>query len=89
MKVTEIKVKPLHGFPRLKAIISITLDNQLIVNDIKLIEAGNKTFIEFPKDTFARTNNKESFVPAPELREILQKAAMQAYKEKIGGQKDV
>ena len=87
MEITDIKVKPLQGYPRLKAIVSITLDNQLIINDIKLIETGNKTVIDFPKDTFARIHNKESFVPVPKLRKTLEAAAVKAYQESIGGQK--
>ena len=89
MEITDIKVKPLQGYPRLTAIVSITLDDQLIINDIRLIETGNKTVIDFPKDTFARIHNKESFVPVPELRKTLEAAAVRAYQESIGGQKNV
>ena len=89
MEITDIKVKQLQGYPRLKAIVSITLDDQLIINDIRLIETGNKTVIDFPKDTFARIHNKESFVPVPELRKTLEAAAVRAYQESIGGQKNV
>ena len=89
MEITDNKVKPLQGYPRLKAIVSITLDDQLIINDIRLIETGNKTVIDFPKDTFARIHNNESFVPVPELRKTLEAAAVRAYQESIGGQKNV
>ena len=51
MEITDIKVKPLQGYPRLKAIVSITLDDQLIINDIRLIETGNKTVIDFRTDS--------------------------------------
>ena len=88
MEITGIKVKLVNGYPRLKAIISIMLDNQLIINDIKLIVTEHKRFIEFPKDTFARIHNKESFVPVPNLRKLLEDAIIRAYEEQIGGKEN-
>lgn len=62
MVITKVKIR-LMDKPRLKAIASITFDNELTINDIKVIKTGKRLCAEFPKHQFAKNNNLEYIVP--------------------------
>ena len=49
MEITDIKVRKLFDNESpMKAVVSITLDNQLALHDIKVINARGKLFIVMP-----------------------------------------
>jgi stage V sporulation protein G len=57
MKITDIKIRKLFDEGPMKAIVSVTLDGQLAVHDIKVINARDKFFIVMP----SRKNPDETF----------------------------
>ncbi len=82
MTVTNINVKPIEGLPRLKAYAMIVLDNQLAINEIKIIKANNGLCIEFPKDKYTKLKSKSSETIAPlnlKTRCYIQSLVLQAY----------
>ena len=81
LQITDIKIRRIEGFSRLKAIASITLDKELIINDIKVLESKNRCFIEFPKNSFAKTHNRENIIPTSELRTTLENKIMELYNQ--------
>lgn len=48
MNITDIKIRKLMTEGRLKAIVSITLDNELALHDIKIIEGPSRLFVAMP-----------------------------------------
>ena len=50
MKLTDIKIRKLFDEEdnRLKAIISVTIDNCLAVHDIKVVEGDDRLFVAMP-----------------------------------------
>ncbi|MBR6708318.1 MAG: SpoVG family protein [Clostridia bacterium] len=48
MNITNIKVRKLFDEGPMKAIVSVTFDDQLAVHDIKVINARDKYFIVMP-----------------------------------------
>ena len=44
MQVTDVRVRRVEKDGKMKAIVSITLDNEFVIHDIKVIEGG-KGFI--------------------------------------------
>ncbi len=57
MEITDIKVRKLFDEGPMKAIVSVTLDGQLAVHDIKVINARDKHFIVMP----SRKNPDETY----------------------------
>ena len=45
MKITDIKIRKLFDDGPMKAVVSVTFDDQLAVHDIKVINAKDKYFI--------------------------------------------
>lgn len=48
MEITDIKVRKIFEEGPMKAVVSVTFDNQLAVHDIKVINARDKYFIVMP-----------------------------------------
>lgn len=48
MQITDIKIRKLFDEGPMRAIVSVTLDGQLAVHDIKVIYARDKYFIVMP-----------------------------------------
>ena len=48
MQITDIRMRMVTAEGRMKAIASITLDNEFVVHDIKIIEGDNGFFIAMP-----------------------------------------
>lgn len=48
MKITDVRIRRVNSEGRMKAIVSITFDNEFVVHDIKVIEGQNGLFIAMP-----------------------------------------
>ncbi len=48
MEITDIRLKKVAKEGKMKAIVSITLDNEFVVHDIKVIEGEKGLFIAMP-----------------------------------------
>ena len=48
MEITDIKIRKLFEEGPMKAVVSVTFDNQLAVHDVKIINARDKFFIVMP-----------------------------------------
>ena len=48
MQVTDVRVRKIAKEGRMKAIVSITLDEEFVVHDIKVIEGDKGLFISMP-----------------------------------------
>lgn len=84
MIVSKVRIRLLNANPddgkRLKAIASITLDDQLIINDIKVIQGNNRMCIEFPKHQFAKVAHLEYIVPLNHsVRDMLESSILTEY----------
>ena len=48
MTITDIHVRKLYDNEKMKAIVSVTFDDMLVIHDIKVIQGAEKTFIAMP-----------------------------------------
>lgn len=48
MEITDIKIRRIYQDNRLRALVSLTIDNQLAVHDIKVIEGPERLFVAMP-----------------------------------------
>jgi stage V sporulation protein G len=84
MKITKVKIKPVPDKKRLKAMASITLDNELIINDIKIIQTTDRLCAEFPKPDISQNNHREYIVPLNcKVRKLLESSILCAYENHI------
>lgn len=84
MQITKVKIKPIQDKDRLRAVASITFDNELTINDIKVIQTGKRLCAEFPKHQFAKNKNLEYIVPLNSLiRKEIESKILVAYEKQI------
>ena len=48
MEITDLKIRKMMSEGRLRAIVSITLDQMLAVHDIKVVQGENRLFVAMP-----------------------------------------
>ncbi len=48
MQITDVRVRKIEKEGKMKAIVSITIDNEFVVHDIKVIEGEKGMFIAMP-----------------------------------------
>ena len=48
MNITDVRVRKVTKEGKMKAVVSITIDDEFVVHDIKVIEGGKRTFIAMP-----------------------------------------
>ena len=48
MDITDVRVRKVGGDGKMKAVASVTFDNDFVVHDIKVIEGQNGLFIAMP-----------------------------------------
>jgi stage V sporulation protein G len=48
MEITDIRIRKIDAEGKMKAVVSVTFDNEFVVHDIKVIESQNGLFIAMP-----------------------------------------
>lgn len=48
MQITDVRVRKVNTEGKMKAVVSITIDNEFVVHDIKVIEGEKGLFIAMP-----------------------------------------
>ena len=81
MQVTNVKIKKIEGQKRLRAIASITIDDEFVVHEVKLIEGKNGLQMAMPSRKAASGRFMDIAHPInPEVRAVFEEAILEAYK---------
>ena len=84
MIITDIKIRKLFDEGPMKAVVSVTLDHQFAVHDIKIIEGEKGEFIAMPSRKNAEGEYRDVAHPInSETRTQIQELIMQKYREEI------
>lgn len=89
MEITEVVVRPVTD-ERLKAYVSMTLDNALVIKDIKIVDGKNGLFVSMPSRR--RKNGKYQDIAHPinmDFRKELEERIFAEYREIVGDDEDV
>lgn len=84
MNITDIRIRHFYADERLKALVSITIDNDFAVHDIKIIQGASRLFVAMPSRKDDKGNFRDIVHPiTAEARQTLESAILNAYKEYI------
>lgn len=84
MTITDVWVRKITKEGKLRAIVSITLDNEFVVHDIKVIEGEKGLFIAMPSKKSADGEFRDIAHPInSSTRENIQSVILQKYKESL------
>ncbi len=83
MTITEVKIRKTYSGGRLRALVSITIDHELAIHDIKVIEGSQRLFVAMPSRK--EENGFRDIVHPinPETRVKLEELILSVYREYI------
>ncbi|MBR4206175.1 MAG: septation regulator SpoVG [Clostridia bacterium] len=82
MTISDIKVRKLFDDGPMKAIVSVTFDDQLVLHDIKVISVREKDFIVMPSRKKSDGTYRDIVHPInADFRGMLEEAILRAYEE--------
>ena len=84
MKITDVRVRKIAKVGKMKAVVSITIDNEFVVHDIKVIEGEKGLFIAMPSKKTADGEYRDIAHPInSETRSILEDTILRRYQESL------
>ncbi len=84
MEITDIRLKKVAKEGKMKAIVSITLDNEFAVHDIKVIEGEKGLFIAMPSRKAADGDYRDIAHPINQTtRERIQSLILAEYEKAL------
>ena len=84
MQITDIRVRRIVKEGKMKAVVSVTLDDEFVVHDIKVIEGENGLFIAMPSKRTADGEYKDIAHPInSSARDAIQKVILESYEKAL------
>ena len=80
MQITDVRIRKIAKEGKMKAIVSITLDGEFVVHDIKVIEGEKGLFIAMPSRRAGDGEYRDIAHPIiSETREMIQNIILEKY----------
>lgn len=84
MQITDVRVRKITKEGKMKAIVSITLDNEFVVHDIKVIEGEKGLFIAMPSKKSVDGEHRDIAHPINSTtREVIQNTILKSYEKAL------
>ncbi len=84
MTVTDVRIRRINSEGKMKAIVSVTFDDEFVVHDIKIIEGQNGLFIAMPSRKTADGEFRDIAHPInSETRNKIQEAVFAEYEKEL------
>ena len=82
MQITDVRVRKITKEGKMKAVVSITLDDEFVVHDIKVIEGEKGLFIAMPSKKATDGEYRDIAHPInSSTRENLQRVILESYEK--------
>lgn len=84
MQITDVRIRQVSKDSKMKAVVSITLDNEFVVHDIKVIDGDKGLFIAMPSRKTGEGEYRDIAHPInSETRDLLQKVILEQYEKAL------
>ena len=82
MNITDVRIRKVSDEGKMKAIVSITFDDEFVVHDIKIIDGEKGLFIAMPSRKAADGEYRDIAHPInSETRKVIQDRILQEYEQ--------
>ena len=82
MNITDVRVRKISKEGKMKAVVSVTIDDEFVVHDIKVIEGDKGLFIAMPSRRSSDGDYRDVAHPInTSTRERLQAVILEAYEK--------
>lgn len=80
MEITDVRIRKISDEGKMKAVVSITFDDEFVVHDIKIIEGQNSLFVAMPSRKMGESDYRDIAHPLKsETRERIKTAIFAEY----------
>ena len=87
MQITDVRIRRVEKEGKMKAVVSITIDEEFVVHDIKIIEGEKGLFIAMPSRKAAHGEYRDIAHPINSgTRERIQKLILEKYEETLAAE---
>lgn len=85
MVVTDVRIRRLTQEGKMRAIVSITLNDKFVVHDVRVIEGNNGLFVAMPSKRTPNGEFRDIAHPINmEARQVIQNSVLEAYAREMG-----
>ena len=87
MQITDVRIRKAEKEGKMKAVVSITIDEEFVVHDIKIIEGEKGLFIAMPSRKAADGEYRDIAHPInSNTRDRIQKLILEKYQETMAAE---
>lgn len=87
MTITDVRVRMVTKEGKMKAVVSITLDDEFVIHDIKVIEGEKGLFIAMPSRKSADGEYRDIAHPTnKDTRQTVQALILEKYEEMLASE---
>lgn len=84
MEITDVRIRKINTEGRMKAIVSITIDDDFVIHDVRVVDGNNGLFVAMPSRKTPDGEFRDIAHPInSRTRELMQNAVLEAYKRQI------
>ncbi len=84
MEVTDVRVRKLTQEGKMRAIVSITLNNRFVIHDVRVIEGIRGLFVAMPSKRTPNGEFRDIAHPInADTRAVLQDAVLEVYQREV------
>lgn len=84
MKITDVRIRKVAKDGKMKAVVSITLDGEFVVHDVKVIEGEKGLFIAMPSRKASDGEYRDIAHPInSSTRDTIQMTILEKYQESL------
>jgi len=82
LNITDVRVRKVSSDGKMKAVVSITLDDEFVVHDIKVIDGDKGLFVAMPSKKTSENEYRDIAHPInSDTRSKIQKIILDKYRE--------
>lgn len=84
MNITDVRVRKILTEGKMKAIVSVTLDNAFVIHDVKVVDGQNGLFVAMPSRKTPTGEFRDIAHPiSQDARDLLQNEVLKKYEEAL------
>ncbi|WP_028518414.1 septation regulator SpoVG [Ruminococcus flavefaciens] len=84
MEITDVKVRKIMSEGRLRAVVSVTIDDMLAVHDIKVVQGDERLFVAMPSRKDENGVFRDIVHPiSPSARKMFEESILEAYDRQL------
>ena len=84
MNITDVRIRKINDESKMKAVVSITFDDEFVVHDIKIIEGDDRLFLAMPSRRTPDGKYHDIVHPVgPALRDALETRVLDEYRRAV------